>query len=416
MYTIDDSGDVTATPINPYSMDVITLREQVTSLEETHAFSPGFLNMARLGFSRAGYFYTGEPTPGSPAATVPGFLVGRPVGAVVVGGSAASNPQAQIGLAGSNNGSNLRVARNLFTIEDRVTLTSGHHDLTFGAWFQSFQSNEILALSQYGQATFYSLQTFLQGTTSSLYDPAPTETNWRSLFEAWYVEDSVRLTPRLTVSLGFCDEFTTGWSEAHDRAANYNFSNGIISTEPNMGYSFFTVNKSKFLFGLGPLQCEDGNSGRLRDVQRFAGCAGYRTDQNAPFNPTYSIASFPVAQLPIDPTAPVPAKAELVSGGVQPDMRTPTLISWSLRIERELTPNTALTIGYVGSHGYHELIGIDANQPFPTICPASPCPAAYPKVNPNSTPPVPIASGFPAGSPYAGAPVPAGSFFIPAGK
>src|SRR5215831_12957932 len=62
IYTIDDSGDVTATPANPFSTDVVTLREQVVSLEETHVFSPALLNTARFGFSRAGYFYTGEPT------------------------------------------------------------------------------------------------------------------------------------------------------------------------------------------------------------------------------------------------------------------------------------------------------------------------------------------------------------------
>jgi hypothetical protein len=37
-----------------------------------------------------------------------------------------------------------------------------------------------------------------------------------------------------------------------------------------------------------------------------------------------------------------------------------------------------LSVGYVGSHGYHELLSIDANVPIPTICPASPCPAGYP--------------------------------------
>ena len=116
------------------------------------------LNTARFGFSRAGYFFTGEPTPGTPAASVPGFLVGHPVGAVVVGGSAASNPQAQIGLAGSNNGSNLTMARNLYTYEDRVSWTHGAHQFSFGAWFQQFQSNETIALSQYGQATFTSLR------------------------------------------------------------------------------------------------------------------------------------------------------------------------------------------------------------------------------------------------------------------
>jgi hypothetical protein len=98
-----------------------------------------------------------------------------------VGGNAASNPQAQIGLAGSNNGSNLRIGRNLFTFEDHEMFTSGRHQFSFGCWFQPFQANETLALSQYGQATFTSLQTFLQGATSSfLYDPSPTEMNWRS--------------------------------------------------------------------------------------------------------------------------------------------------------------------------------------------------------------------------------------------
>ena len=134
--------------------------QQVLSLEETHVFSPTLLNTARFGYTRAGYFFTGEPTPGTPAASVPGFLTGLPVGAVVVGGSAASNPQAQLGLAGSNNGSNLRIHRNLYTFEDRVTLTRGRHQLSFGAWFQPFQSNETIALSQYGQATFASLATF----------------------------------------------------------------------------------------------------------------------------------------------------------------------------------------------------------------------------------------------------------------
>jgi hypothetical protein len=422
VYTIDDSDDVTATTLNPYSTDIVSLREQVVSLEETHSFSPALLNTVRIGFSRAGYFYTGEPTPGTPAATVPGFLVGRPVGAVVVGGSAASNPQAQLGLAGSNNGSNLTLARNLFTIEDRVTLTRGRHQFSFGAWFQPFQSNETLALSQYGQATFSSLQTFLQGITSTfLYDPAPTEMNWRSLFGAWYAEDIVRVTPKFTLSLGFRDEFTTGWNEAHDHAANYTFPNGVISTTPNIGHSFFTVNNAKFLpqprIGLAwsPSSMKTvirAGFGMYNDLQD---ALGYRADQNAPFNPAYSIAAFPVASLPIDPAAPVPAAAKLVPGGVQPDMKTPTLISWSFRLERELSPNTALTIGYLGSHGYHELIGIDANEPFPTICPASPCPGAYPTVNPNSSPPVTFATGFPAGSPYAGAPVPAKSFYNPAG-
>ncbi len=404
IYTVDDGQDFTATPLDPFSSDVMTLREQVVSLEETHVFSPALANSARVGLSRAGYFFTGEPTPGTPSASVPGFLIGHPVGAVVVGGSAASNPQAQLGLAGSNNGSNLSIARNLYTFEDHVTLTRGPHQLEVGVWFQRFQSNETIALSQFGQATFTSLQTFLKGTISSfLFDPSPTEMNWRSLLGAWYAQDTIRISPRLTVTLGFRDEFTTGWNEAHGRASNYTFTNGMISTQPRVGDSLFTVNNAKFLpqprigVAWSPVSAKTvirAGFGMYNDLQD---ALGYRADQNAPFNPTFT-TPLSVSQLPINPAGPFPATAKLIPGGVQPDMQTPTLISYSLRIQQQLSPNTSLTVGYVGSHGYHELIGIDANEPFPVICPASPCPATYPAT-------------FPAG--IANTPVPAGTYFVP---
>jgi hypothetical protein len=404
IYTVDDGDDFTATPLDPYSADVMALREQVVSLEETHIFSASLLNTARFGYSRAGYFFTGEPTPGTPATSVPGFLAGRPVGAVVVGGSAASNPAATLGLAGSNNGSNLSIARNLYTVEDRLSWTRGRHQLSFGLWLQRFQSNENIALSQYGQATFTSLATFLQGTASSfLYNPAPTRMNWRSLLGAWYAEDVIRLKRSLTISLGFRDEFTTGWNEANDHAANYTYANGVIDTTPHVGHSLFTKNNATFLpqprigvawSPLGRKTVFRAGFGMYNDLQD---ALGYRADQNAPFNPVYTIPNFAVSKFPIDPAAAVPATAKLVPGGVQPDMKTPTLISWSLRVERELTQRTSLTVGYIGSHGYHELVGIDGNEPFPVICPASPCPAVYP-------------AGFGA---LAGTPVPAGAYYVP---
>ncbi len=407
VYTIDDGHDFTPTTGNPYSTDVLTLREQVASLEETHVFSPALLNVARFGYSRAGYFFTGEPTPGTPAADVPGFLSGHQVGAVVVGGSAASNPQAQIGLAGSNNGSNLTIARNIYTYEDQLSWTKGKHQFTFGAWFQQFQSNENIALSQYGQATFASLQTFLSGTIASfLYNPAPTEMNWRSLFSALYAQDVIRVTPNLTLSLGFRAESSTGWNEAHSRAANYTFPNGVISNEPRVASQAFTVNNAKFLpeprlgIAWSPVPTKTVVRGGFGIYNELQDALGYRMDQNAPFNPVYSIATLPVSLLPINPQAAVPPNALLVPGGVQPNLKMPTLVSYSVGIEQEITANTSLTLRYVGSHGYHEIVGVDANEPVPVICPASPCPATYP-------------SNFPA--PLAGSPVPSGAFYIPRG-
>jgi Carboxypeptidase regulatory-like domain len=406
VYTIDDSADLTPTSTNLFSTDLESLREQVLSIEETHVFSPRLLNTARFGYSRASYFYTGEPSPGSPAASVPGFLAGHPVGAVVVGGSAAANPAAQVSLAGSNIGSDLHIARNLFTYADNVTFTTGRHQFSFGAWFQRVRANEDLALSQFGQATFTGLQQFLQGTVGNfLYDPAPTEMNWRSLLGALYAEDVIRLTPKLTLSLGFRDEFTTGWNEAHGRAANFIFSNGLIQTQPRVGDSAFTVNHAKFLpqprigVAWSPFSTKTvvrAGFGMYDDLQD---ALGYRMDQNAPFNPSYGIANLPVSSLPL-PTSPVPANAKVLPGGVQPDVKTPTLISYSLRVEQELSANTVLSVGYVGSHGYHEMVSLNDNEPTPVVCPASPCPTDHP-------------SDFPA--PLAGSPIPAGTYYIPAG-
>ncbi len=248
--------------------------------------------------------------------------------------------------------------------------------------------------------------------------------NWRAWFGALYAEDVIRWSPKLTISLGFRDETSNGWNEPHGRAANYTFTNGVISSQPHIGTALFTRNNAKFLpqprvgvawSPFGPRTVFRAGFGIYKDLQD---ALGYRTDQNAPFNPVYSLSTLPVSKLPIDPAAPVPAGAKLVPGGVQPDMQTPTLISWSLRVEHQLSPNTALTVGYVGSHGYHEIVGVDANEPFPVICPASPCPTVYPTVTANTNPPPPvvtIATGFPAGSPLAGAPVPAGSYYIPPG-
>jgi hypothetical protein len=406
VYTIDDSADYTPTSTNLYSADVESLREQVASLTETHVVSPTVVNQGTFGFSRAGYFFTGEPTPNSPAASLPGFLTGDPIGAIVVGGSAASNPTAQLGLAGSNNGSNLRVARNLFTYQDQVSVTQGRHQVTAGVWVQRVRSNETLALSQYGQGTFTSLQTLLQNVASSLlFDPAPTEMYWRAFLTAWYVEDKIRFGPHFTLSLGFRAESTSGWNEAEGHASTYTYPNGVISSSPIVSNFTFTKNNGGFLpqprigFAWSPTDTNktviNGGFGMYNDLQD---ALGYRTDQNAPFNPTYSLPNAKTSILPIITTAAAPATAKLVPGGVQPNLKTPTLISWTLRVQRELTRNTALSASYVGSHGYHELIGIDANEPFPVICPASPCPAKYP-------------SSFPAG--LAGTPIPAGTYYVP---
>ena len=165
----------------------------------------------------------------------------------------------------------------------------------------------------------------------------------------------------------------------------------MISSEPRIGSNAFTVNNAKFLpraahrHGVESVPAEDSDARRLRHVQRFAGRA------RLPHGPERAVQSdvqhrlaAGIAAADQSRVAPVPAKALLVPGGVQPNLKMPTLISYSLRHRAADHAEHVADAGYVGSHGYHEMIGVDANEPVPTICPASPCPAVYPSEFPRA--------------------------------
>jgi len=93
----------------------------------------------------------------------------------------------------------------------------------------------------------------------------------------------------------------------------------------------------------------------------------YRLDQAAPFNTTLTLANVPVSSLNIT-SSTKPSAGTLVSpSSVQTDIATPTVLSWSLHIEQQIAPNMALTIGYIGSHGYHQILSADLNEPLATI-------------------------------------------------
>ncbi|MBV8571366.1 MAG: carboxypeptidase regulatory-like domain-containing protein [Acidobacteriaceae bacterium] len=380
-YTGDNSYDYTPTA-NPLSLDIETLFNQVATLRETHVFSPSLVNTATAGYSRASYFYTGKPT----VSGVPGFIDDDQVGAVVVGGSATPNTASSITLAGSNNGSHLFATRNLFTYDDQLSIVRGIHQISVGAWFQRVQSNDELALGQYGQATFSNLTTFLLGVVTTFTAvPSPTPLGWRSLEGAGFIQDQIRLSPRLTVSLGFRGEFTNGWNEVSGRASNFvTGPNGVLQTQPRIASSAFTINRAKFLpqprigfawnpFGNGKTIVR-GGFGLYNDLQD---ALSYRLDQNAPFNTGITVSNIPLSSLPLIP-GQITAKYKVAPAGVQQDLYTPTVISYNFRVEQQLTPNTALSAGYAGSHGYHETLSADLNQALPVTCPAAPCPASYP--------------------------------------
>ena len=387
VYTVDDSAANTPTA-DPLSLINESLREQVASVQEQHMFSPTLLNTARFGFSRASYEFQGY-TP----VDLPGWVTGKPIGAIVISGSTASNGASQVTQAGTNVGSDNLTARNLFTWEDHFYWSHGKHQIEAGGWFQRIQSNDMLAQDQYGQASFSTLKTFLQGTVATFtVVPSPTELGWRSLEAAGFVEDTWKATPRFEVRAGFRSETTNGWNEAQGRASNYAIVNGVLQTNPAIGSSALTTNRAKFLpnprVGFAWDVRGDGKTavrGGFGVYHGLLDTLDYRLDQTAPFNTAESIKGIAVSALQITPGTAPPAGALVSPSNVQPDIATPTVLTWSLRVEQQVAPRTALTVGYVGSHAYHQILSEDMNEPAPTLLPDGTAyyPAGSKDANPN---------------------------------
>ena len=386
VYTIDDSSATTPSQ-NPLSWVDESLREQVASVQEQHMFSGAVLNTARFGFSRASYFFTG-----SSPVDLPGWVSGQPIGTIVISGSTASNGASAITQAGTNVGSNNTAARNLFTLDDHVYWSHGRNQVEAGVWFQRIQSNDLLAQYQYGQASFSTLASFLQGTVKTFtVVPSPTELGWRSIQIAGFVEDTFKVSSQLEVRAGFRSESTNGWNEVQGRASNYVITDGVLETQPRIGSSALTKNRAVFLpeprVGFAYDVRGDGRTairGGFGVYHGLLDTLDYRLDQTAPFNTAQSISNIPVADLKITPGTPLPAGSKVSPSNVQPDIDTPAVLSWSLRVEQQIAPRTSLTVGYVGSHSYHQILSEDMNEPVPTYLPDGTVfyPAGSKNVNP----------------------------------
>ncbi len=191
----------------------------------------------------------------------------------------AASPQpglAGITAAGPNNAAGSWNRRNLFTYTDGVTITKGIHQISAGVWFQRLRDNEDSASRQTGQATFASLTTLLQGTTSSFQIiPNPNELGWRSLYGAWYVQDAIRLRPHLTLQhrLARRNSPRVGMRSPAGRRTTSRIRTGALQTNVRMGGSAFTKNNATHLFAprvgarLGSIrQRQDSGSRVVRHV------------------------------------------------------------------------------------------------------------------------------------------------------
>jgi len=332
---------------NPLSSALVSLREQVVSLSETHLVSSAVVNQATLGFSARGLLFHGDTS-----VSLPGFVQGRPIGAVVVGGGTTLNGASQISAAGTNAGSNPRGGAQICSLgQDRVTATHGIHTVEFGAWVQRLQAQRLPGTkSSMGKRHFRMCRvSFLDGTVSTF-----TVARWQpprlagALLKApWFAQDALKLTPNFELRIGFRSEFTNGWKESHGRASNYVFdASGVIATNPVVGNSALTVNNAKFLPAPRLAMAWSPFSSKTTVIRAGFGLY-YALNDNLSYSPrperSSSTPSWPSKTYALSSinncsrSAPSPAGAKISPSGVQPDLKTPTVESYSLKIEQQVT-------------------------------------------------------------------------------
>jgi hypothetical protein len=225
----------------------------------------------------------------------------------------------------------------------------------------------------------------------------PVPVGYRSLEAAWYVQDEIKLLTNVTLRLGLRDEMTNGWNEQAGRCTNYFYDpNFVIQTDPHIGNSCLAQNNAKALWqprvglawdptGTGTWAVRAG-FGIHNDLVDNLGIRAY---PNPPFNAREQITvTCPIStpncptngwlpQLPFQKNAALPPTCGPAipqpcsiyqPAGFDPNMFTPTIQEWSLTVERQLTKDLMLQVGYVGSESYHTNITMDSNTAPPQVC------------------------------------------------
>jgi len=390
-YTFSD-GQRDSPQQDTYYTQYVPLRNQTFGFQETHVFSPTVVNSVILGWVRPyGVMVTtvNGTGPAIPANMI--YLPGGGPGQVVIGGGATTVSPSSVTPAPGNNP--LWGVREYYSLSDDLRFTKGKHSFSTGVWAQRIHENHYGA-GQFsaGGVSYTTMLDFLQDRVSQfnvIRNPAPI--GYRSTEGAWYFQDEMKLRSNLTLRLGLRHEMTDGWNEVADRCAHWAYDkNFVMSNEPILGRSCLTENHAKLLLqprvgiawdptGTGAWAVRAG-FGIHNDLQDNLGNRAY---SNPPYNarellpaPNGLLALIPTIQknapLPAacgTPGAPAPPACGIYGpGGFDPVLRTPTSQQWSLTIERGITRDIMLSVGYVGSQSYHTPLTLDTNTAYPIVC------------------------------------------------
>ena len=395
------------------------LRDQSLAYGADYVIRPNWLADFRFGFFRYRVQVSPNGIGTSPAkdAGIPGlnldstYTSGMP--AFTLNGTGGFNFGYSLGINQCN--CPLNEQENEYQYVGNITHIFGNHSMKFGLDYR-FQQNLRVPSDSHrsGQLTFdptttagpngggLGLASFLLGQvqTFTRYVSNSTEAAERQNRLFSYVQDTWRITPKLTLNYGLRWEiYFPQYVNGKDQGGFQNLATGevMITGENGVGLNG-NVNTSfkHFAPRLGAAYQLDSKTviragyGRSYDVGVFGVSFGHNVTQNLPVlanqslnpaNPWLAVFTLKDGPTTLNPTTILASQPKgpngnpILPNGVAPNvlpltsdntMRLPVVDAWNFTIERQITPTSVFSIAYVGNHGYHVTAGgtnYNINQP-----------------------------------------------------
>jgi hypothetical protein len=345
---------------------------QIVAVEETHSFTPSFVNAVRFGYNHENVDNDASVKAINPAAadTSLGAFAGRNASFVNINGLSA--------LPGGVGGLPTYLYRwNSFQGYDDAFLTRGTHTIKFGVAAERMFLQVTALTDPNGIWFFDSPENFLtnqptkfQGGIASSLTPRDLR---QTLFGA-YVQDDWRWKPNLTLNLGLRYEMASIPTEIHGKLSNLR---DITSGTPHLGDPFFASNPTTKNFeprigfawdpfrngkmairgGVGLFDVEPLPYEFILLVTQATPFFQYTVLKNTPAKPISFFSGLP---------STFPAN-KLRATYTDPNPKRNYVTQWNLNVQYQLTSSLAAMAAYVGSRGVHQPFRVDeANLAIPT--------------------------------------------------
>ncbi len=277
---------------------------------------------------------------------------------------------------------------NVYQFLDTVSYIRGDHVFKFGVDFRFAQQNAFRDVESRGRLQFSPFLTLTNNALADLLLGFPLVTSVarvdnpqriRTESYNFFINDSFRVTRRLTLVGGLRYEYNSPAVDADDRATLYDVATRTLvpvgtNDVPRSGYD---ADKNNFAprVGFAWTIGEDektvlrGGYGIYYDQSPLAPAEAIYF--NAPFFDNNVF--FPLQGLPLTLSDPWPAFFPFAlpdsALAIQRDLRTGYMQHWNFNVERQIGNKGVVELAYVGSKGTKLLTARDINQPQPSALP-----------------------------------------------